>query len=87
MTKLNTGSHYQRDYMVEINEATTHEEIKSSDCRKIKFQKCFVLPQISFESTFASETYVRKIYLNNFVTELVQTKKCLMKTKNAKSSN
>ena len=39
----NAGLSYQRDYMVEINQADIHEEIKSSGCRKIKFQKCFKL--------------------------------------------
>ena len=54
MHKSITGS--QRDYIVEINEANTHEEIKSSDCRKIKFQNCFATSHILSESTFASET-------------------------------
>ena len=37
----------QRDYMVEINEAITHEEIKSSNCQKTKFQKSFETPYLN----------------------------------------
>ena len=64
MNKSNTGS--QRDYIVEINEANTHEEIKSSDCRKIKFQKCFEKPQTLSESKFTSESFDIFILENKF---------------------
>ena len=59
-----TGS--QQDYIVEINEANTHEEIKSSDCRKIKFQKCFETPQTLSESKFTSELFDIFLLENKF---------------------
>ena len=59
-----TGS--QQDYIVEINEANTHEEIKSSACRKIKFQKCFETPQTLSESKFTSESLDICLSENNF---------------------
>ena len=71
MNKSNTGS--QRDYIVEINEANTHEEIKSSDCRKIKFQKSFETPNLIW-----IQIYIRIFWyflenkLNDTLCDLVQ---------------